>query len=88
MRLIVVLEDPNAVDPAETAEEAAPSSQRHSPRFETSVGEVCGVGASKDRSFLILRLGFLFDVSVGDTLGFGEDCGFGLVVFWVYRVSW
>lgn len=88
MRLIVVLEDPDAIDPAETAKEAAPSPQRHGPRFETSVGEVCRVGASNDRSFLILGLGSLFDVSVGDTLGFGEDCGFGLVVFWVYRVSW
>lgn len=71
MRLIIVLEDTHAIDPAETAEEAAPSSQRHGPRFETSIRKISGVDASNDRCFLLLGLGFLFDVGVGDALGFG-----------------
>ena len=83
MRLIVILENAYAINPSETAKEAAPSSQYHSPCFKTSIGKVYRVGASSNRNFLRLGLSF-FNVGVGDALRFGQDNSFGFVVFWVY----
>ena len=84
MRLVIILENPHAVYPAKTTKETAPSAEYHGPRFETSIREVCWVGAASDGGIWFLGLGFFFDVSVGRDLGFGEDVGFGLVVFGVY----
>ncbi len=78
MRLIVLLEHPDTVDPAEGAEEDTEASEHAKPGLETAIGELARVEASWGRTFWFCEASSFLDVTRGRLRDNGEDGGLGV----------